>query len=121
MNRSARMLVRTLLIGTLAVLLSGSASAQQKIAYHGEQRPSHRGPAPARAPQPGLPSHDQLIVATISKQCGGEPRCMMLALGVVELQRCRSALGGTNACFAPNSDITRALYRVMRRFSLRGS
>lgn len=75
---------------------------------------------PPMAPQPGgmagLPGagvlpQDGQIVAGIYQTCGGEPRCMAIAWGAVEVQRCRNGVGVPGGCFGPNGEIMRIIDR----------
>ena len=64
-------------------------------------------------PGAGLLPQDGQIAGTIAQSCGGEPRCMALAWGSVEVQRCRNGLGTEGGCFGPNGEIMKIVNRFL--------
>ena len=64
-------------------------------------------------PGAGMLPRDGYIVMTIAENCRGEPRCMAMSWGAVEVQRCRGGFGQPGGCFGPNGEILRAMNRIL--------
>jgi hypothetical protein len=88
----------------ISVLYAASATtvaAQQILPYPG---------VPGFDSGPYLPGYGSLpqdgtILAEITQQCGGQPGCIALAWGSVEVDRCRNGIGVPGGCFGPNGEI----------------
>jgi hypothetical protein len=70
-------------------------------------------PGAGGLPGAGLLPEDGQIVAEIAQQCSGEPRCMAITWGSIEVQRCRNGIGVEGGCFGPNGEIMRVINQVL--------
>lgn len=66
-------------------------------------------------PGAGMLPRDGQIVMQIQQSCGGEPRCMAIAWGSIEVSRCRNGFFQEGGCFGPNGEIMKLANRVLPR------
>lgn len=73
-------------------------------------------PAPSFGPM-GIPTNvvprDGQLAAEIAQDCRGEPRCMAIAWGSIEVQRCANGIGVPGGCLGPNGEIMKVINRFV--------
>ncbi|MDP9412839.1 MAG: hypothetical protein M3Q08_01840 [Pseudomonadota bacterium] len=143
MRKQSILSIAAILLSASIVAPATPASAQQFMGYDGfgqpicsgplgpgpcadvhrylqQQQMAQRGgwggpaaPGMANLPGAGMLPRDGQIVASIYQSCGGEPSCMAVSWGAVEVQRCRNGFGVPGGCFGPNGEIMKVVNRFL--------